>query len=619
MAEMNIQKFIDRGLSPKYASAYKSFDDEFDKLKNTTPLEAIKDKTLRMYAVDQSTHIKDITETLDIIRKCIPSIRKICNKPKSHLKSVNEIRPIDTVKRVGYESIPYLASHSEDWLARTATGLKPARLFSRVEEEDFQIYENRVVKTLIDKTFSFFKKYIQELENNYKQIKVIMDSDTQTQSFGFDIGFQKAVKMLLTDNFLGDKKQIEQLELAEKLLKESKELYNKFHDLKQSRLYKLLYHTKMVTNPLNETNILLLDRDYKKVFLLWKEIQKASAPEKNEEIKIQPSDIQKSYYNFCYALIQFAFYSLNFSCETDDRFVRGNDNICVCIIKEDSTFCLQFKDITKRELSIESRLIVPLNNDGNFGKFSRSGDKLYWENDTTEEDIESFCKKLKVNMNKKDKNHEQQRQYQTLKKAITEKNKKADKVKESYLYITPLCCEVKDDEIPSFKSYVQDEYSSKNKDQKNLIALPEKMHNEQKLTNYAVNNTEKIGILPLTLFDINSYRRIQKIILKILTEFDSDKCPYCGGNTKKKDNGLRCNDCELIMTKTICPNEDCKHEYKYLWYSTKDERLKEMKEVSTDDFFNKDSLFQYKNIVEMEINEKLTLAPICPKCGIKIN
>ena len=79
-------------------------------------------------------------------------------KLKSHLKAVNEVRPIETVKRIGYESIPYLAAHSEDWLARTASGLKPARLFSRVEDDEFQIYENRVTKTLIDLILSFLRK-----------------------------------------------------------------------------------------------------------------------------------------------------------------------------------------------------------------------------------------------------------------------------------------------------------------------------------------------------------------------------------------------------------------------------------------------------------------------------
>jgi len=381
MTDMNVQKLITRGLTPEYAKAYEQFGYEFEKSGNDSPLAGIFDKKLRMYAVDQSTKINDITEVLEKINDCLPSIKKICDKPKSHLKSINEIRPIDTVKRVGYESIPYLASHSEDWLARTATGLKPARLFSRVEEEDFQIYENRVVKTLIDKVLSYLKSNIEKLKNEYHQINGILNSDTQTWSFGFDKSFQIAVKKLLPDNFMSDDQKHVQLELADRLLKESKKLKNKFSDLKQSRLYKLLNKIKAVTNPLNETNILLLDRQYKKVFLLWKEIQRNYEQEKNEEIMPQVFNVEKHYMNFCYTLIQFALDTLDFKNKNNDRFEREKDSLCAIIdVDEDkSGFCLQLKDIKKRQLPIKQRdLVVPLKDGGKDGKFIFRGDILYW-------------------------------------------------------------------------------------------------------------------------------------------------------------------------------------------------------------------------------------------------
>ena len=123
-----------------------------------------------MYAVDQSTEVTDWTGTFNQIEEALKDFKAICEKPKSHLKAVNEVRPIDTVKRVGYESIPYLASHSEDWLARTASGLKPARLFSRVEDDDYQIYENRVVKTLVDLIIQFLRKKEKGLKDQCEQL-----------------------------------------------------------------------------------------------------------------------------------------------------------------------------------------------------------------------------------------------------------------------------------------------------------------------------------------------------------------------------------------------------------------------------------------------------------------
>lgn len=617
MTDMSIQKLVTRGLTPEYAKAYEQFGYEFEALGNDSSIYGILNKKLRMYAADQSTDIKDITEILKKTRECLPAIKKICYKPKSHLKSINEIRPIDTVKRVGYESIPYLASHSEDWLARTATGLKPARLFSRVEEEDFQIYENRVVKTLIDKVINYLKSNIEDLENKYHQIRGILSSDTQTWSFGFDKGFQIAVKKLLPDNFSSGEKQV-QLELAERLLKESKELKKKFNDLKQSRLYKLLNRIKAVTNPLNETNILLLDRQYKKVFLLWKEIQRKHELEKNEKLQPQTSDVEKPYKDYCYTLIQFALDTLDFK-QDNDRFERKNDCLCANIDEENSGFRLQLSDIKKRDLSIKQSLCVPLKDGEKDGKFNYCNNILYWENDTTEKEIEQFCKKLITESNRQGRNNVQQRQYYDLKQAIKEINSKTEKIKEKYLYIYPLCCEIEDDELFRFKNCVQEYLASKKDDAKsiNVIALPKILHNEQNLTNYAVNHGENIAFLPLTLFDINSYRRIQKMILWLITEFGIEKCPYCGNETSEIKNGCKCNKCELIITKTKCKNVKCKNEYKYLWYLPKSEELEKMREISDDDFFNKDSLFQYKDIVDMKINEQFRQIPICPKCGNK--
>jgi len=471
-----------------------------------------------------------------------------------------------------------------------------------------------VVKTLIDRVCNYLKNYILDLEYKYHQMEGIINSGMQTQSFGFDKGFQIAVNILIQKKYRGDnKKQQAEFELAEKLLKESKNLKNKYFDLKKSGLYKLLYHTKTVTNPLNETNILLLDRDYRKVYILWKEIQRIYALEKNIELKEKITDVQKPYRNFIYAIIQFTLDSLNFK-DKNGRFERNN--ISVCVNEEDFAFRLNIKDIKKRELIIENELVLPIPAGETSGKFSFDGAKLYWENDTTESEIEIFCRKLKEGLKKHENSSEQNRKYSLLKKGIMDTNRKAEKIKEIDLCIIPICCKIEDDELISFKNCVRQKITKKNSI--NVIALPMITRNEQNLTNYAVNSDDDFSILPLSLFDINSYRRLQKVIIRHITEFGMDKCPYCGNDTKEAENGHKCVSCGLIITETKCPNEKCKHIYKYFWYLTDKEKLMKMHKVSDNDFFNKDSLFQYKDIVEMKVyedfNEEFKLIPVCPKC-----
>lgn len=446
-----IRQLISRGISLNFAKAYEEFGSEYEILESELPLESIKAKKLRLYAVDQSTTIKDITELLKNIKDCLPALKNICARPKSHLKSINEVRPIDTVKRVGYESISYLASHSEDWLARTVSGLKPARLFSRVEEDDFAIYENKVVKTLIDKVSRFLKDSINDLEYKYNQIQGILNSsETNLQGFGFDKGFQKAISELIPDTFMGEV-TIKKLQLAETMLTEVKYLRKAFNDLKQSRLYRLLHRKKPVSNPLNETNILLFDKGYKNVFFLWKYMQNVIVHEQEIEIKPDISKTNEAYCNFCKALVHYALHSLNFSQTSENSFVRDNLSVNVSSGKdkskeavskpeflEPSQLTIQFRDITKCKIGINSSLQIPLSDGAIFGKFSRTGNELFWDNDISEDEIEAFCKQLVTAKNTHSPEEEKQRRLSLrLKSVIFEANKKAGTPKTKNIIIIP--------------------------------------------------------------------------------------------------------------------------------------------------------------------------------------
>lgn len=226
-----------RPLTQKYAHAYEQFAYEYSNKKSNV-CESIQRSKLHMYAIDSSAEVKDWSDLFDKIESAFRDLKLICERPKSHLKAVNEVRPIETVKRVGYESIPYLAAHSEDWLARTASGLKPARLFSRVEDDEFQIYENRVVKTLIDMVISFLRKTERQLRGQRDQLHGIINSSVQTGSFGFDVSFQKAVSELISNESSANENRTKTLELVMRLQHHAFELLRKYRTLRQTKLYR---------------------------------------------------------------------------------------------------------------------------------------------------------------------------------------------------------------------------------------------------------------------------------------------------------------------------------------------------------------------------------------------
>ncbi len=505
-------------LSNKYSPVYDQFAYEYDhKLENE--IESIKSGGLKMYAIDQSADVHDWTDTFDKIEAAFLPFKAICDKPKSHLKAINEVRPIETVKRIGYESIPYLAAHSEDWLARTASGLKPSRLFSRVEDDEFHIYENRVAKTLIDLIISFLRKKEKELRDQYGQIHGIINSSVKTGSFGFDISFQKAVSELFNSDEGGYEKCSKTSKLIKELLDRAMPLLKKYRTLRQTRLYRYLKKSKPVTNPLNETNILLMDKHYNAVFRLWKAVHKEIASQEVVEEKIPAfGSTYSDYLLFCRTLCGYTAHVLNFDIKEDGRYYRAGDNLELAVEVEDDQRLIRvtIRDKTKRSMELTNGLLAPIAEGNSYESFSLDNRTLSWDNDISFEDIEKFCALFKTRESRGKEQYEEKKRYNALKGAIEQRQREYTLPSKSEFIILPVVVELENDNRDTFKSYVE-ECANILAEKENvsyvIVALPKCDENEQKVISYAKSLNERTLFLPLTMFDINSFRRLQNVSL----------------------------------------------------------------------------------------------------------
>lgn len=604
-------------LAIDFSKAYEQFFYEYLR-KDKDEITSIKNGSLKLYAIDQSTEVRDWTLIFDQIEAAYPAFKSICDKPKSHLKAVNEVRPIETVKRVGYESIPYLAAHSEDWLARTASGLKPARLFSRVEDDDYQIYENRVVKTLIDLIIPFLRRTERDLKAKYAQLEGIMNSSVQTGSFGFDVTFKKAIAELIKTDEETDKYRSEALELADKLSKRAKVLLKKYLTLRNSRLYKQLKKARTVSNPLNETNILLMDKHYSVVFKLWKSIHKILAPkeqDKEKEVSVESDFL--NYKQFCMTLVGYASHVLGFELLSDGHYVR-KDNIGVDVSEIDDIVRVCVRDISEHEMIVPGGTVVPIGVGEKKDKFRYDGKKLFWDCNITSEEIEEFASLLKPKGKPGKEQNEQRRNYTELKRLIGDKEHEYPQAKRYEFIIIPCMIGLKSENRNAFKDYVSDKVNNliqKFNAEYAVVALPKCEDDEQKLVEYAYLNQDTQMTLPLSMFDINSFRRIQNILIREILKVGRGMCPCCGGNMRKDDTQSVCDMCSgLVLTTTMCPEDDCHKEYKYLGYKLSSETIDKMKSVDESNFFQVDSLYQYKNIVKMRIVDHKLITK-CPHCG----
>ena len=606
-------------LSTKFSKAYEQFgyeyrDMEFDEINS------VKLGNLKLYAVDQSTEVRDYTEIFDQIEAAFNPFKAICDKPKSHLKAINEVRPIETVKRIGYESIPYLAAHSEDWLARTASGLKPARLFSRVEDDEYHIYENRVVKTLIDLILAFLRKTEKQLRDQRDQLRGIMNSSVQTGSFGFDVGFQRAVSELMSSDDKGDEYRSKSLELVEKLQKKAYALLKHYRTLRQTRLYRYLKKAKPVANPLNETNILTMDKYYSVIFKLWKAIHHVIAPKTIEtENLIAFDDTCSDYQQFCATLCGYTAHVLNFDLQENGQYIRTADDIKIQVACLDTGLVkVTIMDVASRSVAVPNGTEVPIAIGECINRIQYDGYSLIWPNDITSDEIDAFCAMFKTRESRGRKQNEEKRKYVALKSLFDQAQRTYDSPKQTSFLIFPAVVELGTENRSAIKSNIEGlskQLMEDNEVDQIIVALPVCNESEQKVTEYAKEDSIAVSMLPLTMFDINSFRRIQNVLYREIVKLGKEHCPNCGQELRKRNNQYVCDNCnQLTVTRTICANPECKKKYLYMGYGIDSLTMQRMQRVQKDSFFEWDSLFQYKDIVHMSV-ETGRLHAFCPHCG----
>ena len=514
-----------------------------------------------------------------------------------------------------------MAAHSEDWLARTASGLKPARLFSRVEDDEFQIYENRVVKTLIDLILGFLRRTEKQLRDQRDQLRGIMNSSVQTGSFGFDVSFQKAVAELMSSDKKGDEYRSKSLELVEKLQEWSYRLLKKYRSLRQTRLYRYLRKSKPVQNPLNETNILVMDKQYSVIFKLWKTVHHVVAPKTvDDEVQISFDDVFDDYLLYCSTLCGYAAHVLNFELEEDGRYIREADNIEIEVDRQEEYIRVVLADKERHSVEILSGVEVPIQSGSvypDYSGFRYDGRFLSWPNDVSEDSIDEFCGLFKTKESRGKEQNEEKRKYSALKSLITQKHRSYPAPGRTSFIIVPAVVELGMENRSSFREAVDaevDDIVKKYPGEEIIVSLPLCNENEQKITEYAKEQGQSVSVLPLTMFDINSFRRIQNILYRHILKLEKGGCLNCGGAVRRHDNYRICDACnQLTLTKTICPNPKCKHEYFYLNYDVAEDTIDKMQEVRQENFFQWDSLYQYKDIVNMRLDGG-KIRTICPCC-----
>lgn len=200
---------------------------------------------------------------LGVVIGAYPSLLKICRDPKKTLAYMQEVVAMEKAKKVDSESIRHLASHTQYIRdINEQNEVIPSKILSTYAEDNIGIYENRFIKSLINRVIVFLDTRLKLMDENLESISAD------------EIRYKNNIKLShrkidLEMNIKISNEILDETQKARELFDKTKNALDKYRALKGTGLYQAVAKLKDVVPPIMKTNIILHNPDFKIAYNLW--------------------------------------------------------------------------------------------------------------------------------------------------------------------------------------------------------------------------------------------------------------------------------------------------------------------------------------------------------------
>ena len=256
----------------KTEKLFKKLDTKFKNIIETDEFAQLFVETIKMgenqfYQTSKIAVKRFDRKFIDTLEGFFPHLDQVVRDPKRFIKTYHDVVDIEKAKKTDQNSVRHLAANSHLVRSFDQGVIQPKKIQTVMSEDEFGIYENRFIKTLIEKLFTFIEKryqLIKEQMNVASERHFRVDSNIQTGpskvKFGLEID--------MSDTVSEDDVETENMILFERL----EMLRQMVIAFRGSKFMDNVKHAKTIVPPIMQTNIMMMEPNYRKCFELWQYI-----------------------------------------------------------------------------------------------------------------------------------------------------------------------------------------------------------------------------------------------------------------------------------------------------------------------------------------------------------
>ena len=254
------------------------------------------------------------------IEKGLDYIAKAIKEDRQFIRNEGEVLPIEKIRRVSKDSITDLSKHSNyiTRLPKEGEEVIPEKLLMIKRENDYTIYENRVVYT----TLCYLKDFVSQRLDKIKETVNKYDGQVQIKK-KIELGYRTVdVSLFIHDVRKNDEIALKRAEAQDKIMRLDA-ILNGVLVLLKTPLMQEVSKAPLVTRPVTKTNVLKMNTNFKESLYVFDYVCAYNKPGytiSETEKKIAPLSIeQENGFTDVILLSSFLTYEFNNALEEELR------------------------------------------------------------------------------------------------------------------------------------------------------------------------------------------------------------------------------------------------------------------------------------------------------------
>ncbi len=201
---------------------------------------------------------------LGVIEDSLEAINTIIEKPRRFIATKEEVVPVALARKITAESVRHLSQHTQ-FIASSENGdIQPTRVLNVSTEESYNLYENRFIYHLIQRLVTFIDKRTDVIfwatgDETQNVLSYQSKIDDAYEEIEYKIEMKVKNRQSLAENDTDNMQIFMRIDRVRRMVL----------TLKNSAFCSIMAGCSKVRSPIQRTNLIMKDPDYRKCYQLW--------------------------------------------------------------------------------------------------------------------------------------------------------------------------------------------------------------------------------------------------------------------------------------------------------------------------------------------------------------